>query len=235
MRRRDALGIVGGAVAWPLAARAQHPDGPRRIGLLPTGYRESDPEGRARVDAFVATLGKLGWNDGRNIQLDIRWPNNDIDQIRTETIALAASAPAVFVVSSNAALAALKKLDKAIPTVFVQVSDPVGSGFVGSLAHPDGNVTGFQNFEPAVAGKWLGLLKEVAPGLAPDGDHGLRRHCGPFAIPGRGPGRRSASRSLPSTSARRTTSNAASPHLPPRRMAASPSCRIPAASTGAAR
>ena len=166
MRRRDVLGIAGGAAIWPLVVRAQSSDRPRRVGLLPTGYRQTDPEGQARVGAFTEALGKLGWEDGRNIHFEVRWPNNDIDQIRAETTVLAESSPDVFVVSSNAALTTLKKLDKAVPTVFVQVSDPVGGGFVGSLAHPGGNITGFQNFEPAVAGKWLGLLKEVAPGIA---------------------------------------------------------------------
>ncbi len=166
MRRRDVLGIVGGAVAWPRAALAQRSDGVRRVGLLPTGYRQTDPEGQALVAAFVETLGKLGWRDGRNIHIEVRWPSSDIDQITAEAIALAESTPDVFVISSNAALTTLKKLDKTIPTVFVQVSDPVGSGLVSSLAHPDGNITGFQNFEPAVSGKWLELLKEVAPALA---------------------------------------------------------------------
>lgn len=165
MRRRDVLGIVGGAAAWPLVARAEPSDRVRRIGLLPAGYRQTDPEGQARVGAFTETLGKFGWNDGRNIHFEVRWPNTDIDQIRAETIELSASSPDVFVVSSNAALTTLKKLNDAVPTVFVQVSDPVGGGFVGSLAHPGANITGFQNFEPAVVGKWLGLLKEVAPSI----------------------------------------------------------------------
>lgn len=167
VQRRDFITLLGGTAAvWPLVARAQLTDRVRRVGLLPTGYLKTDQQGQARVAAFVDTLGKLGWSDGRNVHIEVRWPSNDIDQIRAETFALAESAPDVFVVSSNAALTTLKMADKAIPTVFVQVSDPVGSGFVGSLAHPDGNVTGFQNFEPAVAGKWLGLLKEVAPALA---------------------------------------------------------------------
>jgi putative ABC transport system substrate-binding protein len=166
MRRRNLLGIVGGAAVWPFVVRAQQSDGVRRVGVLPTGYRETDSEGQARIAAFADTLGKFGWNDGRNVRLEVRWSSNEIDQIRAETIALARSAPDVFVVSSNTALTTLKTLDKTTPTVFVQVSDPVGSGFVGSLAHPGDNITGFQNFEPAVAGKWLGLLKEVAPALA---------------------------------------------------------------------
>jgi len=164
--RREFLASLGGALAWPLTARAQSSDRVRRVGLLPTGYRQTDPEGQARIGAFTDVLGKLGWSDGRNVRIEVRWPGNEIDQIRTEAGALAESAPDVFVVSSNSALTTLQKLNKTIPTVFVQVSDPVGGGYVGSLAHPDGNVTGFQNFEPAVGGKWLGLLKEAAPALA---------------------------------------------------------------------
>ncbi len=157
--------MLGGAAAWPLAVRAQPADRMRRVGVLPTGYRQTDPEGQARIAAFLDTLGKLGWNDGRNVRLEIRWPSNDIDRIREEITALVGSAPDAVVISSNAALAALQKLDRTIPAVFVQVSDPVGSGFVESLSRPEGNVTGFQNFEPAMGGKWLGLLKEVAPVL----------------------------------------------------------------------
>lgn len=165
MRRREFLGIASGTMTWPLMARAQAPGRVRRVGVLPTGYRQADPEGQARIAAFVDTLSKLGWSDGRNIRVEVRWPSADIDQIGVETTALVETAPDVIVVSSNAALSVLKKLDKAVPTIFVQVSDPVESGFVDSLAHPDGNITGFQNFEPAVAGKWLGLLKEVVPAL----------------------------------------------------------------------
>ena len=163
--RRRFLSALGVAAGWPLAARAQQSGKPPRVGVLPTGYRESDPEGQARVNAFRESLGKLGWNDGRNINLDIRWPGAEGDPIGADAAALVASAPDLIVISSNAALTALLKLDARIPTVFVQISDPLGGGFVKSLSRPDGNVTGFQNFEPAVGGKWLGLLKEVAPTL----------------------------------------------------------------------
>jgi putative ABC transport system substrate-binding protein len=160
------LSALGGAAAMPLAARAQSSGNIRRIGVLPTGYRESDPEGQARIGAFVDTLGKLGWSDGRNIKLEVRWPNTERDQINAEVAALVDSAPDILVVSSNSALAARLKLDRRIPTVFVQVSDPVGGGFVDSLSRPGETLTGFQNFETAVGGKWLGLLKEAAPALA---------------------------------------------------------------------
>ena len=155
--RRGFVSAIGGGLVWPLAARAQRADQIRRIGLLPTGYRQTDPEGQARVSAFIDTLGTLGWSDGRNVRLETRWPRNEMEEIRAETTALVASAPDVVVISANAALAVFKKLNQPLPTVFVQVSDPVGSGFVGSLAHPGGNITGFQNFEPATGGNGWGF------------------------------------------------------------------------------
>ena len=133
--------------------------------MLPVGYRPDDPEGQARIAALLDTLRKLGWSDGRNLRVEVRWSSTEIDRIREETAALVGSAPDVIVISSNGALAILQKLKKTISAVFVQISDPVGSGFVSSLSHPDGNLTGFQNFEPAIGGKWLGLLKEVAPAV----------------------------------------------------------------------
>ena len=160
------MSALGAAAVWPLAARAQQSGKLPRVGVLPTGYRQSDPEGQARIGAFAQTLGKLGWNDGRNIRLEVHWPNADNnDRISADTAELVESAPDILVISSNSTVAARLKLDRSIPTIFVQVSDPVGGGFVGSLSHPGENITGFQNFEPAVAGKWLGLLKEVAPAM----------------------------------------------------------------------
>ena len=159
------MAIAGGAALWPLAARAQSPGKIWRIGVLPTGYRQSDPEGQARVTAFRDALGKLGWDDGRNVAIELRWSSNELERIREETTALVDSSPDAIVISSNTALAALQRLNKTIPTVFVQVSDPVGGGFVKSLSHPEGNLTGFQNFEPSLGGKWLGLLRQVAPNV----------------------------------------------------------------------
>src|ERR1700759_5421773 len=163
--RRSVLSTLGGAALWPLAARAQSSGKVPRVGVLPTGYRQTDPEGQARINALGESLGKLGWSDGRNVSLEVRWPGGDANQISADTAALVQSAPDLIVISSNAALTALLKLDTRIPTVFVQISDPLGGGFVKSLSRPEGNVTGFQNFEPAVGGKWLGLLKEVSPTL----------------------------------------------------------------------
>jgi putative ABC transport system substrate-binding protein len=164
-RRREFISVLGAAAVWPLALRAQQPDKMRRVGVLPGGYRETDPEGQARIAAFLDTLRKLGWSDGRNVRVEVRWSSTEMDRIREETAALVGSAPDVIVISSNGAVAILQKLEKTISTVFVQISDPVGSGFVSSLSHPDGNLTGFQNFEPAIGGKWLGLLKEAAPAV----------------------------------------------------------------------
>ncbi len=164
LARRRFLSALGILVAWPLAARAQT-DKLRRVGVLATGFRQGDPEGEARVAAFRDTLDKLGWSEGRNVRIEVRWPNTEIDRIGAEVATLVGSGPDVLMISGNVALAAGIKLDKRVPTVFVQISDPLGSGFVSSLAHPDGNITGFQNFEPAVGGKWLGLLKEVAPAI----------------------------------------------------------------------
>jgi putative tryptophan/tyrosine transport system substrate-binding protein len=166
IRRRKFISILGSAAVWPFALRAQPADKMRRVGVLPGGYRETDPEGQARIAAFLDTLRKLGWSDGRNVRIEVQWSSTEMDRIREETAAVVGSAPDVIVISSNGALAILQKLEKTISTVFVQISDPVGSGFVSSLAHPDGNLTGFQNFEPAIGGKWLGLLKEVAPRIA---------------------------------------------------------------------
>jgi putative ABC transport system substrate-binding protein len=161
--RREFISVLGGSAMWSFAVRAQQSDKIRRVGLVPTGYRQTDPEGQARVAAFLDTLGKLGWNDGRNVRVEVRWPSDEIDRIRVA--AVVDSAPDAIVISGNAAVAILKELNKTISTVFVQVSDPVGGGFVSSLSRPDGNITGFQNFEPSIGGKWLGLLKEVAPAV----------------------------------------------------------------------
>jgi putative ABC transport system substrate-binding protein len=163
--KREFIFVIGGAALWPLAVQAQQSGKMPRVGVLPVGYRQTDPEGQARIAAFLDTLGRLGWSDGRNVRVDVRWPGNETDPTSVETAALVGSAPDVIVISGNAALAALRELNKTISTVFVQVSDPVGGGFVGSVSRPDGNLTGFQNFEPATGGKWLGLLKEVAPAI----------------------------------------------------------------------
>jgi putative ABC transport system substrate-binding protein len=163
MRRRDFLSVIGGAaVAWPLAARAQQPGRMRRIGVL-AGIAERDPEWQDRIKAFLLRLQQLGWQSGRNIEIDYRYAVGDSEKIRAATKEIVAIAPDVIMTMSNPVLAALLRETRSIPIVFVQVADPVGSGFVSSLARPGGNVTGFTNFEPSMGGKWLELLKEAAP------------------------------------------------------------------------
>jgi len=162
MRRRNFITLLGGTAAWPLAARAQQP---RRIGVLMSAYSQTDREGQARIGAFLDTFQRLGWFDGRNVQIQYRWDAGDADRIKASAAELVHSAPDVIVVVNNPTLAALQPLTRTIPIVFIQVSDPVGSGFVAGLARPGGNITGFQNFEPTMGGKWLGVLKEAAPNM----------------------------------------------------------------------
>src|SRR5471030_751341 len=121
IKRRQFMSVLGAAAAWPLAARAQSSDKIRRVGVLPGGYRETDPEGQARIAAFLDTLGKLGWSDGRNVRVEVQWSSTEMDRIKEETAAVIGSAPDVIVISSNGALAVLQKLEKTISTVFVQI------------------------------------------------------------------------------------------------------------------
>ena len=167
MRRRQFMLLLGGAMTatWPLAGRAQQSERVRRIGVLLPFDNADDPQARQLWPAFKQRLGQLGWLEGRNIQFDVHFATQDIDRIRVSAAELVASAPDLLVVWSNPGLAALKLKTQTIPIVFALVGDPVGSGLVTNLAHPGGNITGFQNFEPAMGGKWLELLSEVAPGL----------------------------------------------------------------------
>jgi putative tryptophan/tyrosine transport system substrate-binding protein len=167
LRRREFITFLGSAalappMLWPLAARAQQP---RRIGVLMAPYTQTDREGQARIAAFLDTFQRLGWTDGRNVRIEYRWDAGDAERIKASAAELVRSAPDVIVVASNPALAELHRLTSTIPIVFAQVSDPVDSGFVAGLARPGGNISGFQNFEPAMGGKWLGVLKEAAPNL----------------------------------------------------------------------
>jgi len=129
-------------------------------------YAQTDPEAQARTAAFLDTFQKLGWADGRNVRIEYRWGAGDADGGKATALELVRSAPDVILVSSNSALAEVRRLTSSIPIVFTQVSDPVGGGFVAGLARPGGNVTGFQNFEPAMGGKWLGVLKEATPNMS---------------------------------------------------------------------
>ena len=162
MRRREFLTLLGGAAAWwPLAAKAQQPDAMRRVGVLMV-FAESDPEGQARAKAFQQKFQDLGWTDGRNVRIEYRWVS-DLDRIRTFAAELVRQTPDVILAYSNPVLAALRRETRSIPIVFVQVTNPVGGGFVASLAHPGGNITGFSQYEFAIGGKWLDTLKEIAP------------------------------------------------------------------------
>jgi putative ABC transport system substrate-binding protein len=161
MRRRELISLFAGAAAWPIAARAQ-PNGIRRVGcLLP--WPDSDPVARASVTAFADALGRLGWNDDRNIRIDYRFAANEPTLFKTYAAELVGQAPNVIVASTPPTVAAVRQLTGTIPIVFVLMLDPVGSGLVRSLARPGGNVTGFGVLEPSIMGKWLQLLKDVAP------------------------------------------------------------------------
>jgi putative ABC transport system substrate-binding protein len=162
MRRRDFITLVGGAAAWPLAARAQQGGPMRRIGVL-NYLAADDPDSPARVTAFSQALQGLGWHDGRNIQIDYRWGGGDLDRSRRYATELVALAPDVILVSSGSALAVLQNVTRTVPIVFVNVSDPVGAGYVASLARPGANTTGFSLFEYGTSGKWLELLKQIVP------------------------------------------------------------------------
>ena len=164
MQRREFVTLLGGAAAWPLAARAQQAERVRRIGVL-MNTAADDPEGQARKTAFVQALQQFGWTDGRNVRIDYRWGGGDPDRVRRYTAELVALAPDVILVTSGSALAALQNATRTVPIVFVGVTDPVGAGYVASLARPGANTTGFTLFEYGTSGKWLELLKEIAPGV----------------------------------------------------------------------
>jgi putative tryptophan/tyrosine transport system substrate-binding protein len=161
MRRRDFVTLLGGAAAWPLAARAE-PEQMRRIGAL-TSLDEKDAQAQTWYAAFRKRLHELGWDVGRNLQIDYRWAGGNMDRIRAYAAELVAMKPDALLASTTPVTAALLQETNTIPIVFSNVSDPVGSGFAKSLAHPGGNATGWTNFPPTMGGKWLELLKEIAP------------------------------------------------------------------------
>jgi putative ABC transport system substrate-binding protein len=165
LKRREFICLLGGAAAaWPLVVRAQQPGQLRRVGML-IGYAENDPETQARLVAFRQGLEHLGWTEGRNIRIDYRFAPAGPDQAQHYAKELVALRPDILVGNSTPATAALLRETHTVPIVFVGVSDPVGSGFVASIARPGGNTTGFTNFEPSLIGKWLELLKQIAPGI----------------------------------------------------------------------
>jgi putative tryptophan/tyrosine transport system substrate-binding protein len=166
MRRREFITLLGGAtVTWPLAARAQQVDRMRRIGVL-MALAADDPAGQARLIAFVQALQELGWTDGRNVQIDTRWAAGDAERFRKYAAELVAVAPDVILASGGTGAGALLQATRTIPIVFTQTQDPVGAGYVDSLAQPGGNATGFTNMEYGMSGKYLEVLKEIAPRIA---------------------------------------------------------------------
>jgi ABC-type uncharacterized transport system substrate-binding protein len=163
MRRREFITLLGGAaVSWPLAARAQQRDGMRRVGVL-SSLAADDPETQARHAAFLQGLQEWGWATGRNVQIDYRWGAGDPDRFRKYAVELVALAPDVILATGTPVTAALLQATRSVPIVFVVVPDPVANGFVESLARPGGNATGFTVYEYGLGGKWLELLKEIAP------------------------------------------------------------------------
>jgi putative ABC transport system substrate-binding protein len=166
MRRRDLITLLGGAAAaWPLAARAQQQERMRRIGVLAGGADATDADTQERNAAFVKSLQELGWVVGRNVQIDFRYGLGNAANIRKYAAELVAHAPDVILVSGALALAPLLQATRTVPIVFVSVTDPVGAGFVESMAQPGGNATGFIQFEYSLSGKWLELLKEIVPSV----------------------------------------------------------------------
>jgi putative tryptophan/tyrosine transport system substrate-binding protein len=162
VKRRELITLLGGAAAWPYAVCAQQPERMRRVGVL-TGFGSDDPETSARANALAQGLQQLNWTVGRNVQIDYRWGAVDADRSRSYAGELVALAPDVLLAVGAPAVAALQQQTRTVPIVFVNAVDPVGAGFVESLAQPGGNVTGFTLFEYGISAKWLELLKEIAP------------------------------------------------------------------------
>jgi putative ABC transport system substrate-binding protein len=165
IRRRKFITLLGGAAAaWPLAAGAQQRGRMRRIGVL-VPFDENDPEGKRRVSAFTEALAGLGWIDGRNVRMDLRWAGPDINRIRARAEELVGQQPDIILASGTPATVALQRETRTIPIVFANVAEPVASGIVPGLNQPGGNITGFALLEASLGGKWLELLSEIAPGL----------------------------------------------------------------------
>jgi ABC-type uncharacterized transport system substrate-binding protein len=165
LRRREFIALLGSAaLSWPLAARGQQHERVPRVGVLMSDA-EGDPEAQSYASAVRQGLQELGWTEGHNVRIDYRWAGGEADRMRALAKELVALQPDVILVRSTPATAALKAETRIIPIVFTLVTDPIGSKFVASLAHPGGNITGFTTFEPSIGGKWLGLLKEIAPGI----------------------------------------------------------------------
>jgi putative ABC transport system substrate-binding protein len=164
MRRRQFIVGLGGAAAWPLAARAEQGERVRRIGVL-LGWDDDNTLSKAWFSGFTQGISELGWTDGRNLRMDVRWAAGNVDRMRRFAKELVGLGPDLILASTTPVTAALQRETQTIPIVFAGISDPVGAGFVASLARPGGNITGFINIEAAIGGKWLQLLTEIAPGV----------------------------------------------------------------------
>ena len=164
MRRREFLGLVGGAATWPVASKAQQGERVRRVGILNI-LGSDDPEGQARRAVFEQTLEQLGWTVGRDLKIETRQVGSDKDRLRRYAAELVALAPDVIFSIGSLPVASLQQATRTIPIVFMNVTDPVGAGIVESMAHPGGNITGFSNFEYTMSGKWAELLKQIAPNV----------------------------------------------------------------------
>jgi ABC-type uncharacterized transport system substrate-binding protein len=165
MRRRTFITLLGGAATWPVAARAQQGDQMRRLGVL-SNIGESDMEAQSMAAALHRGLRGLGWVNGRNLQVDHRWGAGNPERIAAFAKELVALKPEVIVAHTTPSVIALRRETNTVPLVFVQVSDPIGTGFITNMAHPGGNITGFTNFESSMVGKWVEMLKEMAPGIS---------------------------------------------------------------------
>jgi putative ABC transport system substrate-binding protein len=163
MRRREFISLVSVAAAWPLTTYAQQPDKQPRVGVLMTVNDRAD--GQARLAAFLQGLQQLGWTDGRNIRIDVRWSAGNDAKMRENATEVMALAPNVILATGSAGMGPLMQMSVPVPIVFVIVPDPVGAGYVDSLSRPGGNATGFSVFEYSIGGKWLDLLKQIAPGI----------------------------------------------------------------------
>jgi putative tryptophan/tyrosine transport system substrate-binding protein len=184
LKRREVIALLGGATAWPLAARAQQPERMRRIGvLMSTGA--NDPEGQSRLAAFMQGLQEFNWAVGRNVEIDIRWTASNADNVRKYAAELVALAPDVILVSGGSLVGPLLQQTRTVPVVFTLTPDPVGAGFVTSLARPGGNATGFTSTEYGMSAKWLELLKEIAPRVTRAAvlrDPAIAQGIGQFAV-----------------------------------------------------
>jgi putative ABC transport system substrate-binding protein len=164
MRRRDFITLLGGAAAWPLAAHAQQPERVRRIGVL-MGFDESDSGAKDRLSGLMHALAELGWTEGRNVRMDVRWAAGNVDRMRALAKELVDLQPDVILADTTPVTAAVQRETRTIPIVLLEVSDPIGTGFVESFARPGRNITGFTNFEATMGGKWLELVREIAPSV----------------------------------------------------------------------